>query len=383
MNREEIHRAILSRLLALRGDVVERVRLVARLFNDELLGVRSAARTYLFIPDLHLVSRAADEAYQYTFRKLESGRFIQRHVLLDRVCGAMLDFWNDLPQGRSLKAVQLGDFVDLWRENEFAQDDITGLAARILDDYPEARRRLVRRGTESLEPDILLGNHDLKMAESNELKRARRAFTYKVGTGRPILVTHGDLFDGLETLLDDELQEWFVERFGPGVPAQQYTLDRTLDRQDGQLGGSEGAAPIVLEQEDDDVGLPDWVNVWVTVAPSEEALLTQSHRLLPTALEYAGGLRSGQQPYLDNMGIAGALPDLRTIVIGHSHHARICIHRDREDPANNLVLADCGAWIENYRFEDQVVPSCQIGVLCGGDMRIYQLDPHENLYQEI
>jgi UDP-2,3-diacylglucosamine pyrophosphatase LpxH len=381
MNREEIHRDILRRLLALKGEVVERIRLVARLFNDELLGVRSVARIYLFIPDLHLVSRPADEAYQYTFLKLEPDRFIQRNVLLDRVCGTMLDFWNDLPQGRFLKTVQLGDFLDLWREKEFAQDDITGLVARILDDNPEARRRLVRRGTESLEPDILLGNHDLKAGESNELKRARRAFTYKAGTGSPILVTHGDLFDGLETLLDDELQEWFVEKFGPGVSASQYVLDRTIDRQDGQLGGSEGAASIVIEHEDDDVGLPDWMNVWVTIAPSEEELLTQSHRLLPTALEYARGLRSGLQPYLDKMGLATALPDLRTIVIGHSHHARICIHRDREDSANNLVLVDCGAWIEFSRFGADIVPSCQIGVLCGGDMRIYQLDPHERLFQ--
>ena len=377
MNREEIHRDILRRLLALKEDVVARVRLVARLFNDELLGSRSVARTYLFIPDLHLVSKAADKEYQYTFLKLEPDRFMQRNMLLDRLCKAILEFWNDLPKGRSLKTIQLGDFVDLWRENEFARDDITALVARILDDNPEARRRLVRRGAGSMEPDILLGNHDLKMVESIELKRARRSFTYRVGKIIPLLVTHGDLFDRVETLLDDELQEWFVEQFGPGVSASQYSLERTISRQDGQIGGSEGAAPIVIEHEDEDVGLPDWVNVWVTIGPSEEKFLTESHRLLPKALEYARGLRAGTKPYLDNMDLASPLPDLRTIVIGHSHFARICIHRYKEDPTSNLILVDCGAWIEYSRFSDQLVPSCPIGVLCGGDMRIYQLDPIE------
>ena len=79
--------------------------------------------------------------------------------------------------------------------------------------------------------------------------------------------------------------------------------------------------------------------------------------------------------------LASALPELRTIVIGHSHQARICLHRDAHDPGNNLVLVDCGAWIESAQFGDAVVPSCQIGMLCGGDMRIYQLDPHACLTQ--
>jgi hypothetical protein len=42
-----------------------------------------------------------------------------------------------------------------------------------------------------------------------------------------------------------------------------------------------------------------------------------------------------------------------------------------------VVLMDCGAWIESCRFagERAAVPSCQVGILCGGDARIYQLDP--------
>jgi flavin-dependent dehydrogenase len=39
-----------------------------------------------------------------------------------------------------------------------------------------------------------------------------------------------------------------------------------------------------------------------------------------------------------------------------------------------------GEWIDYARFGKKVVPSWQIGVLCGGDMRVYQLDPYKRLY---
>ena len=143
--------------------------------------------------------------------------------------------------------------------------------------------------------------------------------------------------------------------------------------------GSEGTAPIVIAHEDEE--LPEVVNVWATAAASEERTLTQSHGLLPKALEFAAGLRAGSPDHLRAMELASPLPELRTIVIGHSHQARICLHRNAHDPGNNLVLVDCGAWIESAQFGDAVVPSCQIGVLCGGDMRIYQLDPHARLMQ--
>jgi hypothetical protein len=109
--------------------------------------------------------------------------------------------------------------------------------------------------------------------------------------------------------------------------------------------------------------------------------LPQSQGLLPKALEFAAGLRAGSPDHLRAIELASALPELHTIVIGHSHQARICLHHDAHDPGNNLVLVDCGAWIESAQFGDAVVPSCQIGMLCDGDMRIYQLDPHARLTQ--
>ena len=37
---------------------------------------------------------------------------------------------------------------------------------------------------------------------------------------------------------------------------------------------------------------------------------------------------------------------------------------------------DCGAWIERYEdHKGHVGPNCQVGVIAGNDLRIYQLDP--------
>lgn len=380
MTRQEIHRDLLRRLLALRGRHIDRVRLVARLYNDELLGGDSPVRTFVFFPDLHLLSRPGQEKYRYGFQRLDRDRYVKRHVLFDRVCGAIHNFRTALPAGRSLTVVQLGDMLDLWRELELSQEDVTSVVARILDGNPEMRRRLVRTGKESLYPDVLVGNHDLRMDQSIEVRRARRAIPYAIGAKRTLLVTHGDLFDTVEIATPDAVVEWAIERFGRNSPAGTNTLDRTQEVKQQGVSEPHGSPPMDLDDETDSDLLPDWVNVWTTVAPCPEEALEKGHTLLPVALMYAKGLRAGTKRYLNWIELRSSLPDLRTIVMGHSHFARICIHRDRDTPENGLVLVDCGAWLEFSRFGQSTVPACQIGVLCGGDMRIYQLDPHESLY---
>lgn len=379
MSREKIHRGILRCLLSLRGRSVERVRLVSRLYNDELLGGDSIAPTFLFFPDLHLLSQRGEQRYRYGFQRLKKNRHVKRNVLLDRVCETMVKFRKET--GLSLKTVQLGDIIDLWRETKRREKDVKPFVGRILDDNPEVRRRLVRPGPKSLRPDILLGNHDLRMNQSQELGRARRAIPYRIGNKRSLLVTHGDLFDTVETGLPNRVKEWGVDRLGPSVSAKKYTLDRTKERKRHGMIGPHGPPPMVLKSEADNHVLPDWVNVWMTVAPCPEELLERSHNLLPLALEFARGLREGTERYLRWSRLESRLPQLRAMVIGHSHRARICVHQDREKPENGLVLVDCGGWIEFSRFGETTVPSCQIGVLCGGDMRIYQLDPHRSLYR--
>ena len=63
------------------------------------------------------------------------------------------------------------------------------------------------------------------------------------------------------------------------------------------------------------------------------------------------------------------LPNLTVLVIGHTHQARLVV-----DHTANLVLMDCGAWIESYQVDHGPKhPNRQLGAVCGADLRIYQL----------
>jgi hypothetical protein len=338
------------------------------------------------------MTKKADQRYRFSFRKLEPKHFIKRDVLLDQLCKAMLEFRNELSNRSMLKVVQLGDFVDLWREQELVKGEaVNSTVRRILNDNPEAHTRLIGTGAESLTADLVRGNHDWRISESDDMQRAKPAHVYAVEGKETVLVTHGHFFDWVEDF-QDELQEAFVEAFGPKVDPDKNELDRTKTRKkdifideeesfwgiaDDETTGPQGEAPIVVTREDQ--SLPTQVNVWVTKGTFDFEKVVKGHKLMAQALTYAKGLRKGTDRHVNKLELSRALPDLRTMVIGHSHFARICIHSEIDAAASRFVLVDCGAWIEYTRFGKKVFPACQIGVLCGGDVRIYQLDPHEDL----
>jgi UDP-2,3-diacylglucosamine pyrophosphatase LpxH len=385
MDRADIHREFLTLLLGLRDDrKIRQVRIVARLYNDELLGGDSTATTYVFLPDLHLVSAAAERRYRYGFRKLTPQRVIPRDALLSEFGQRLLAMRDAVAERSRLVTVVLGDLIAVWREQNQPNEDVTSMVRRILDDFSDIQNFLLKMGAGSLRARLLLGNHELwnqtGVINSITLARARKGHLLTVGNATSVVATHGHIFDGLEEMLDDRVQEFFVERFGPRVSGKTRKLDRRADRERAAANSNpRGDPPQVLRNLAEAELLSDWVNVWATNQLARPADRKRSHRFLPGVLDLADGLRQGRQPALDklDLGDEGPLPDLRTMVIGHTHHARISVHRDTQSPDRDLVLLDCGAWIESCRFtgERAPVPSCQIGILCGGDARIYQLDP--------
>jgi UDP-2,3-diacylglucosamine pyrophosphatase LpxH len=283
---------------------------------------------------------------------------------------------------------------DLWREGEPAADKVNATVNRILKDNPEARTHLVRTSADSLQADLVRGNHDWYMSKSTQLNRAKAAHVYAVDGKKTILATHGHVFDWIEDF-PDEFQGAIVERFGVKATPGKPELDRRLLREkemfideeetfwgiaEEEDTGAQGDPPRILTREEESDDLPRQVNVWVAKGTFNLGNIRKGHRLMPRALTYARELRKGTKLFRKKLNMSGKAPNLRTIVIGHSHHARICIYSERGAPDKRLVLADCGAWIEYARLRNTIVPSCQIGVLCGGDMRIYQLDPHKRLY---
>jgi hypothetical protein len=111
-------------------------------------------------------------------------------------------------------------------------------------------------------------------------------------------------------------------------------------------------------------GMPDELNVLHVKSADER---DDAHTLLPNMVKTVHRYRTET---LD--GAAGPdAPDLKVVVIGHSHHARI-VH---DEPAG-LLLVDTGAWIESFSAPGvPKTPNRQLGAICGGDFRVYQLDP--------
>lgn len=385
MNRQDIHRGFLARLLALRDEdeLVRHVRLVARLYHDEWLGGADVDNAFVFIPDLHLTSARAEKAFQYGFRKLRRGRNVARDEILGGLGQRLLAFRDAFPAGQNLNVIMLGDLLDLWRERPGPGEDVTSMVRRILAEFPRLEDQFVSQGSQSLLPWHILGNHELweeeGLSDSNLMPQAARSQVLTIGGVDGVLATHGHCFDPLERSLGDNLQEFFVERFGPLKAGSRYELDRRAGAGNtGPNRGPRGDAPVILRDVDHAETLADWVNVWITDQQASTKDRARSHAYLNAVLKEADALRRGDPAALRLHGLEGfaALTELRAVVIGHSHHARLSIHVDSTAPRNSTVLVDCGAWIESCKFAStRSVPSCQVGILAGGDVRIYQLDP--------
>ena len=94
--------------------------------------------------------------------------------------------------------------------------------------------------------------------------------------------------------------------------------------------------------------LDDWINV------------IDEHNFLESAMERVGGMN---KKFDTAMNLA---------IIGHTHSARIAVY---DAPRKFFVLMDCGAWCERFRTSSEEVHyNCQMGVVCGNDLRIYQLE---------
>ncbi len=235
----------------------------------------------------------------------------------------------------------------------------------VLESFPKIRDRFLRIADDSVGAQLLLGKHDLEARQSRNFARARIVH-YPPGSGGTLLITHGDKFDFVELLVPDRIAAFAVQTFGRLAKPQTYPmaeLQTLRDRQtprnqqakiqgDATLAGTRGV----------DGPLPDRFNVTeVNRTQNRKA----AHSLLPNAVQTAQHLRTVVEG--DGRPIA---PRLKVMVIGHSHHARLVV-----DHTTNLVFMDCGAWIENYQVGQQRKrPNRQLGVICGADLRIYQLD---------
>jgi UDP-2,3-diacylglucosamine pyrophosphatase LpxH len=343
------HDILLDRLMASAN-----VRLVARLHDPGVVGNTDTTFLHVFVPDLHLVSDDVRVAYQYGF---------DWRAEFTALTTALLETWDALqPEGHHFTVTQLGDFVDLWRQSD---NNPLGVRA-ILEAFPDIRDRFLREADDSLGARLLLGNHDLEAREARDFARARMMH-YLPGTAGTLAATHGDAFDVIETTVPDHIASFVLQTFGRLATPQTYHMaalrtlrDQTTTPRDERtrIQGDATLAGLHTSTED----FPDH---WNVIEVDRVADRLTAHRLLPNAARAVQTLRT--EPDSDGQPAA---PNLTVLVIGHTHHARLVV-----DHTANLVLMDCGAWVESYQVDQEPKrPNRQIGAVCGADLRIYQLD---------
>ena len=330
------------------------VQLVARLHDPEAVGNTDETYLHVFVPDLHLVSDDIRPHYQYGFDWRDE---------FAALTTALLATWDALRQaGHHFTVTQLGDFVDLWRQSA---NDPRSVHA-ILESFPDIRDRFLREAEDSLGAQLLLGNHDLEARQARDFARAKM-IQYLPGTAGTLLATHGDAFDVLEIAVPEEIKAFVVDTFGRLSTPQTYHMEALRTLRD--LTTTPRTETTRIQGDATLTGLrastEDFPDCWNVIEVHRAADRLAAHHLLPNAVRAAQTLRTE----LESDGQPAA-PALKVMVIGHTHHARLVV-----DHTANLVLMDCGAWIENYQVgQEPKRPNLQLGAVCGADLRIYQLD---------
>ena len=325
------------------------VQLVARLKDDESVGNTNEKYLHVFVPDLHLLSRAARVDYRLKFDWSDE---------FTKVTTALIKTRDHLKrENHRMTVTQLGDFVDLWRESLEGPKS----AKDIIESFPDIRDRFLRKSEDSVSARLLLGNHDLEVRKAAIFARARMSH-YLPGTGWTLMATHGDIYDHMELFLPDVIQNVVLQILGripkPGTSSMQKLMDlqRKYPPNDNQ-----GDATFA-EMGDAGPDLPSEFNV-ITV--TDEQKRQKTHKCLPLAIKAAENLRTVEDP-----GGNLIAPQLKVMVLGHTHHARLVV-----DKIDDLILMDCGGWVGNYRVGQQPKrPNHQLGAVCGSDLRIYQVD---------
>jgi UDP-2,3-diacylglucosamine pyrophosphatase LpxH len=355
------------------GQPPDGVFLVARLVDPRLsLG---DATPYVFIPDIHLVPE--DDATRFPWVTTEPPQVDG----LTRLANAL----GGLRQSdSSLRVWQLGDCFDLWRTG-----DMGGAVADDVNATLSNRGPLTDALFKAAGAQLLAGNHDQDLLNYRWPGGPQAANTVKLDRGSntaDAMLAHGHQFDPVESLPRD-FKEFFARGATEKVPPTPLSMlevanphwnpqvpdppppTRPGDRNSFLYFDLDPANPLPLTQES--------VNVVPYTDPFDPA------RALINSFEGGGRKPTVDGPrqtfftdiawWAEQLSKSGG-EDVRLVVIGHTHEARI-VQGDRRDKVP-FVLMDCGAWVgSNFLANklDQPISNAQIGVKVGHDLRIYQL----------
>ena len=182
----------------------QQVYLVGK-YDDLQLGLPEDNTLRVFIPDLHWLSKKAQDRYPEDFG------FTGNNVLPDGrpLFGTFLDVLEDVRDkdaqkgsGR-LEVYQLGDAFDLWREKTAAENDATNAYRRIRND--PVIGNLADR-LDALSVNFVSGNHDHWLPQVVPTQLARRIRTEWTAARGKIRLTHGHEYSTLEMGVPDDIK---------------------------------------------------------------------------------------------------------------------------------------------------------------------------------
>lgn len=311
-------------------------------------------RAHIFIPDFHMLSKKDAKLYP-------KKQFLQQKDLLK-----LLDRLTDLKKKNpgELQVWHLGDMFDLWRAKK--GNDPAGQVARIATDYPKIIDRFWYGAPHGVGARgyIMAGNHDYNLLRLPEWRAVRfRIIQNDDPKGGDMLVLHGDIFNFIERAPDKlqaaavKIAKWVSSGKKKLYNDEKYAkkLNKAQKKQGQPIGRMKAtlSRAIVCNGNLPSEGSINVIRGEAGNPKAKNKKYYKGAKALATALRKRGH-------------------NIRLIVIGHSHWARMIEGTIGNDP---FVLMDCGAWIGYCQLEKNggEFHSAQIGVKAEGELRIYQL----------
>jgi UDP-2,3-diacylglucosamine pyrophosphatase LpxH len=342
-----MHERLRESLLGVAKANDARLRLVACYTNPQF-GMSDDKMIQVFLPDMHMLTKARRAEYSYG---------LNHEDMLVSVLEALITLKTQTADDESVIVFHVGDYLDLWRESLApAEPDV---ARRIKQDHTKLAGLLEDR---RLNAHFLLGNHDFDLYRMTSYNNWERRF-FIPNEAPGVLIMHGDYFDPVERELPEELRDIGVYLFGRSHQAGTAILARMADRAH-QYNASKNFTNGVQLTQAAPLG----------ATRAGEAVDGDFN------VQKAGDTVDGGLQFLDQACDECARANqadgtaLRTVIIGHTHHARIATKTMAD--GTPFTLIDCGAWIENCKDAngEEAFPNAQIMALSANQARIYQLD---------
>jgi UDP-2,3-diacylglucosamine pyrophosphatase LpxH len=349
------------------------VFLVARLQDPGL--AMTDTTPYVFIPDIHLVPEVDAERFPWvTARDVQTDALERVARLLGRLRGS----------DPTLRVWQLGDCLDLWRTGE-----VGGAVADDVDATVEDRHELIDALCNDAGMLLLAGNHDQELIDFRWAGGPQALNTVILNRGTSAadtVLAHGHQFDPIESL-SRGFKEFFARGATERVPPTPRSMleaanphwkpeapdapppKRPGDRNSFLHWALRRSNPLPLDRPQVNVvpytPVQDPARAFVDSfgGPARKPTVDGPRQTFFTDIAW----------YSQQISRSGG-KDVRLVIIGHTHHARIV--RGTRPDGTLFVLMDCGAWVDTSFLSNELdgpMANAQIGVKVGNDLRIYQL----------